>query len=271
MKPTVPVEALSEFVNTAARKARDNPGNSERKVLTHSGDKVPEHYKRAAGRPSTIALAVPAQLRKQPRQARSSALVDAIKESAMFILETQGRAALTLQQLSEHSGVAASSIYEYFPGMDALVAALFEDYNDLAAAQLLQQVQALPANATLFDAIESLLRGTLAIIHKLHVVDPSVLNNHVRYLELLRLLPKDGNYDPPVAGSAQWLFERYASDIHTPDKDKALYLFCRVIHTIVRAISLDRPQYLHQPDTLHMLTHMLHSMLQTGATPHPGV
>ncbi|MDB5867878.1 MAG: hypothetical protein JWP96_210 [Polaromonas sp.] len=40
-----------------------------------------------------------------------------------------------------------------------------------------------------------------------------------------------------------------------------------MIQTSVRAISLDRPDYLGQSDTVQMLTHMLHSMLQTKPAP----
>ncbi|MDB5867877.1 MAG: hypothetical protein JWP96_209 [Polaromonas sp.] len=51
-----------------------------------------------------------------------------------------------------------------------------------------------PASASLFEAIEALLKAVLGINHKLHAVDPAVHNSHIRYVELLRLLPKDNGY-----------------------------------------------------------------------------
>src|SRR5690606_17813651 len=109
---------------------------------------------RASGRSRHILqVELPPPRRKQPRQARSIALVDALITAARGILEQRGREALSLQELSAVAGVAVSSIYEYFPTLDTLVGAIFDQYRRELSVELLQRIRALPPTATLFDGV----------------------------------------------------------------------------------------------------------------------
>ena len=89
-----------------------------------------------------VQVEIPAQPRKEPRQARSMALVTALKQTGRQILESEGRDALNALRLAEDSGVAISSIYEYFPTMEALIAAVFDDYRSEARSELFADIMA---------------------------------------------------------------------------------------------------------------------------------
>jgi AcrR family transcriptional regulator len=62
--------------------------------------------------------------RKAPRQRRSAVTVEAILEAAARILETQGLEGYTTNAVAEKAGVSIGSLYQYFPGKDALTGAL---------------------------------------------------------------------------------------------------------------------------------------------------
>jgi serine/threonine protein kinase/CheY-like chemotaxis protein/AcrR family transcriptional regulator len=66
------------------------------------------------------------EARKTPRQERGKETVRAILEAASRILETSGAATLTLRELARVSGVSVGSIYQYFPGKDAILVALLD-------------------------------------------------------------------------------------------------------------------------------------------------
>lgn len=64
--------------------------------------------------------------RKSPVQARSAETLRSIVEAAARILETDGLEGYTTNAVAKRAGVSVGSLYQYFPGKDALTAALIE-------------------------------------------------------------------------------------------------------------------------------------------------
>ena len=62
--------------------------------------------------------------RKIPQQSRATQTVAAILEAAARILETKGLAGLNTNLVAQRAGVSIGSLYQYFPGKDALIVAL---------------------------------------------------------------------------------------------------------------------------------------------------
>lgn len=65
--------------------------------------------------------------RKQPRQARSTGLVDAILEAAVQVLAKEGAQRFTTARVAEKAGVSVGSIYQYFPNKAAILFRLQSD------------------------------------------------------------------------------------------------------------------------------------------------
>lgn len=64
--------------------------------------------------------------RKRPTQPRAVETVACILEAAAQILEAQGREAFNTNAVAERAGVSIGSLYQYFPGKDALLIALMQ-------------------------------------------------------------------------------------------------------------------------------------------------
>lgn len=62
--------------------------------------------------------------RKQPRQERSAATVEAVLRAATYILTRRGWAAFTTNEVAEKAGVNIASLYQYFPNKEAIIAEL---------------------------------------------------------------------------------------------------------------------------------------------------
>lgn len=60
--------------------------------------------------------------KKQPMQRRSLATVEAIIQAAAQILSSNGYAELTTNAIAQNAGVSIGSLYEYYPGKEAIVA-----------------------------------------------------------------------------------------------------------------------------------------------------
>jgi len=78
----------------------------------------------------------PTTPRKEPAQARSKALVDAIIEATARVLIAGGLEALNTNEVAAVAGVSVGSLYQYFPSKEALLASLIERElsDDLAQA-----------------------------------------------------------------------------------------------------------------------------------------
>src|SRR5215510_11881192 len=74
--------------------------------------------------------------RKQPRQERSRFTVDAILEAAADILVRNGYDRLTTNRIADRAGVNVASLYQYFPGKEAIVAELRQRHGDEQRAAL---------------------------------------------------------------------------------------------------------------------------------------
>lgn len=68
----------------------------------------------------------PTEPRKQPRQARSRALVEAILDATERVLAHEGPDAASTTRIAEVAGVSVGSLYQYFPSREALLAAVIE-------------------------------------------------------------------------------------------------------------------------------------------------
>lgn len=69
-------------------------------------------------------------MRKEPRQARSRATVDAIVEAGARILSEQGWTGFTTNRVAEAAGVSVGSLYQYFPDKVSLVGAIRRHHLD---------------------------------------------------------------------------------------------------------------------------------------------
>lgn len=110
-----------------------------------------------------MATRIPAQasaMRKDPRQARARATIDAILDAAARILGERGWVGLTTNAAAETAGVSIGSLYQYFPNKLALVEAVRHRHFDEVLAVLRA---AADETLTHRHRIEALIDGMIAV------------------------------------------------------------------------------------------------------------
>lgn len=98
--------------------------------------------------------------RKQPRQDRSRATVEAVLTATSQVLVARGYAGLTTTEVARVAGVSVGSLYQYFPNKEAAVLAVLERYLDDLVASMAREVAA--AGPSLEEQVTAALRGLLA-------------------------------------------------------------------------------------------------------------
>lgn len=108
--------------------------------------------------------------RKAPSQARSIATVEAILGATARILVSRGYTALTTNHVAKTAGVSIGTLYEYFPGKEALVAALVDGHLARAEAILEERAAAFMNGGALpsLFALAHHLATTMVELHEDH-------------------------------------------------------------------------------------------------------
>ncbi|AKF05387.1 TetR/AcrR family transcriptional regulator [Sandaracinus amylolyticus] len=131
--------------------------------------------------------------RKAPVQRRSTQTVEAILGAAARILVSRGWSELTTNHVAKRAGVSIGTLYEYFPGKEALVTALVERHLERAEALLASRASELAMGCPSVDALSRAIVETMVALHedapRLHralfeeVPHPPAIRARVRAIE----------------------------------------------------------------------------------------
>jgi AcrR family transcriptional regulator len=103
---------------------------------------------------------IPLTPRREPKQARSRATVDAIEEACAQLLVEDGFARLSTNRIAERAGVSIGSLYQYFPNKEAVVTAVLEDFIEDQFRRLTERVAEF-ADAPLEEVVRELIDAVL--------------------------------------------------------------------------------------------------------------
>lgn len=95
--------------------------------------------------------------RKEPQQERSASLVESIKTAALRVFSKDNYDTATTTKIAQIAGVSIGSLYQYFPGKDAILRALIEERSkeqQRALDLLLSQTAAEPLDLVLEKIIQ---------------------------------------------------------------------------------------------------------------------
>src|SRR3954463_14957587 len=111
----------------------------------------------------------PTKPRKHASQERSRATVAALVEATARILVDEGFDKASTNRIAEVAGVSVGSLYQYFPGKEALVVAVAERHDrDImkVVSGVLAEVVPLP--------VEDAIRRLVTVAIEAHRVDPAL-------------------------------------------------------------------------------------------------
>lgn len=138
--------------------------------------------------------------RKQASQERSRATVDALIEATARILVREGFDKASTNRIAEEAGVSVGSLYQYYPGKEALVAAVIDRHDQ----EIMQLVRGALAEVTL-QPVEKAVRRLVAVAIEAHRIDPKL------HRVLAEQIPRTGSLENVEAFNRQTyaLFRAY--------------------------------------------------------------
>ena len=177
--------------------------------------------------------------RKQASQQRSRATVDALIEATARILVREGFDAASTNRIAEQAGVSVGSLYQYFPGKEALVAAVIDRHH----RELIELVRGALAEVA-SDPIEEAVRKLVAVAIKAHRVDPKL------HRVLTEQIPRTGRLEKVETFSREnyALFraylERHRDEVRAVDLGLAAFVCVTSIEALTHSAVLHHPEVL---------------------------
>jgi AcrR family transcriptional regulator len=172
--------------------------------------------------------------RKTPRQHRSRATVEALLEATTDILIRDGYAKLTTNRIAERAGVNIASLYQYFPGKDAIVAELRRRHGDDQRAALRQVL----AESTAGE-VESTIRALVSVGVAGHALAPRL---HRVFTEEMPALEyrEVAAIDAPIFEAMRGFLR--AADVDVRDIDLALWMIATASGAVLHRAAVERPE-----------------------------
>ena len=165
--------------------------------------------------------------RKDASQERSRATVDALVEATARILVREGFDKASTNRIAEVAGVSVGSLYQYFPGKEALVAAVIERHQEEIARTVRREL------AEVMDApLEEAVRQLVAIAVKAHRVDPKLHSVLAEQIPRVGKLEKLAKFSEENHALFRDYLEKHRDEIRPHDLDLASYICVTAIEAL---------------------------------------
>lgn len=196
--------------------------------------------------------------RKMPSQERSRFTVDAIIQASTYILMEAGWKGFTTNAIAERAGVNISSLYQFFPNKEAIVAELQKRHAAEMDDELYKVLDRIPQQGSLKQVLTLLVD---MIIRK-HKVAPAVhkavseeipqtlKNNCAEQDNQLRLLFLDA-------------LKPFMNNV--PNPELAIHILAVTAHAIIHNITVERPHLLETQEIVNELVALYEHYLRRAA------
>ena len=187
--------------------------------------------------------------KKRPAQQRSQATFDALIDACTGLLPELGWAGTTTNHIARRAGVSVASLYEYFPGKDAIVAQVAERLVQRVLQQLgdgLPRVLAAPPDASVRLWIDLIYR---TVFREKQLV--AVFQSEVPYTNQLEPVRAIGER---LLEFSQGLRTRVGSFVRSDFSDARLHLLINLVSSTILQCVLNPPADVSRRALLDELT-----------------
>jgi len=177
--------------------------------------------------------------RKHASQDRSRATVDALIEATARILVKEGFDKASTNRIAEEAGVSIGSLYQYYPGKEALVMAVIARHN-----QELMQVSRAALAEVASQPVATAVRRLVAAAIKAHRIAPKLHRVLAEQLPRTGSLENAEGFNRETYGLFRGYLEDHRAELRVTDLELAAYMCVTSIEALTHNAVLHRPDML---------------------------
>jgi AcrR family transcriptional regulator len=190
--------------------------------------------------------------RKEPRQARSQATVEAILTATARVLVKYGYDHASTNRVAGAAGVSVGSLYQYFPTKEALVAALIDRHMSEMTALLEMNIDVV-REAPLPLATRALVKLMLVAhaqnpkLHKIFAEQCPRVGRMSRFYEIER----------QIGERIRSYLEGHESELRIKNLDISLFIVVSVVEALTHMTVVDHPGRFDEEELLDEITSLV--------------
>ena len=191
--------------------------------------------------------------RKEPRQERARATVDAILAATARILVKEGYDRASTNRIALEAGVSVGSLYQYFPSKEALVAALVEKHSTDMVGYLEERASRTPPDAPL----RAVVRDVVHAMIEAHRVDPKLHRVVMEQVPRIGALKRLSELDDRALLLIRAFLEARSAQNRPKNLKLAAFLLASLVEAVTHGAVLLHPEYLVELELVEETTDMM--------------
>jgi len=197
--------------------------------------------------------------RKRPRQRRAQLTFDALVDACARLLPELGYAGVTTNHVAQAANVNITSLYEYFPGKDAIVAQVAERLVNRVLVRLrAHMAEILSSNRD--DSVRHWIEAVYSTLN----AEKRLVAVFVYEVPYTNRLPQIRAITPLLLQFSEAAREAAGKRISLEHPRASLYLLINLVSSTILGLVLSPPEDVSQEEMIDCLTHRVETWL-TGA------
>ncbi len=194
--------------------------------------------------------------KKVPRQPRARATFDAIIDACTRLLPELGYAGATTNHIASAAGVGIASVYEYFPGKDAIVAQVADRFVRRVVARL-----ELVVPDVLRGRPEDAVRRLVDVMYAAFDREKKLVAVFVYEVPYASRLDSFRSLGPLLLDLVRSMRARLGARVRLEHEEASFYLMVNLATSTILQLALDPPPDIPQEDILATLSHRIEAWL----------
>ncbi len=197
--------------------------------------------------------------KKLPRQPRAKATFDAIVDACARLLPVRGYAGVSTNHIAEAAGVGIASVYEYFPGKDAIVAQVAAS---LVARIVARLEKAIPE--VLLAPPEEAARRWIELIYATIERERRLVAVFVDEVPYTNQLTSFRDVEPMLLDLSRSMRTQLGRRVRLDHEEASIYLMVTLTTSTILKLVLDPPKDIPKDEIIEVLSSRIGSWASGG-------
>jgi AcrR family transcriptional regulator len=190
--------------------------------------------------------------RKEPRQARSQATVEAILTATARVLVKHGYDHASTNRVAEAAGVSVGSLYQYFPTKEALVAALIDRHMSEMTALIEANIEIL-RDAPLPIATRALVKLMLAA----HAQNPKLHKIFAEQVPRIGRMNRFYEIERQIGERLRSYFLGHEGELRIKNLEMSVFIIVSVVEVLTHMTVVDHPGRYDEEELVDEITSLV--------------